>query len=200
MKKLLLTVCALILGLGMTSAKDIFEFSLGDEMTLDEAVACESGVVLVSDNQVLDINELGAAALTMRDVQEVRNAYLVKFEESGEGYHLLFHKPNASKIEAGDRYGIWGNPNCMLTAVGWGDTWVAPNNDKREDGSLIPDGRDFDYGSRWIFEKQPEGGYAVYFNEGNGRKYLNGGRIVDACDKIWHLHTDRKSTRLNSSH
>ena len=74
MKKLLLTVCALILGLGMTSAKDIFEFSLGDEMTLEEAVACTSGVVLVSDNQVLDINELGAAALTMRDVQEVRNA------------------------------------------------------------------------------------------------------------------------------
>ena len=183
MKKLLLTACALILGLGVASAKDIFKFSLGDEMTLDEAVACESGVVLVSDNQVLDITNLGDAGLTMRDVQEVKNAYLVTFEESGEGYHLLFHKPNASKIEAGDRYGIWGNPNCMLTAVGWGDTWVAPNNDDR------PDGRDFDYSSQWIFEEQQDGGYAVYFKEGDGRKYLNGGRIVDACDKIWHLHT-----------
>ena len=183
MKKLLLTACALILGLGGVNAKDIFKLSLGDEMTLEEAVACESGVVLVSDNQVLDITKLGEAGLTMRDVQEVRNAYLVKFVASGEGYHLLFHKPNASKIEAGDRYGIWGNPNCMLTAVGWGDTWVAPNNDDR------PDGRDFDYSSQWIFEEQQDGGYAVYFKEGDGRKYLNGGRIVDACDKIWHLHT-----------
>ena len=189
MKKLLLTACALILGLGGVNAKDIFKLSLGPEMTLDEAVACESGVVLVSDNQVLDINELGAAALTMRDVQEVRNAYLVKFEESGEGYHLLFHKPNASKIEAGDRYGIWGNPNCMLTAVSWGDTWVAPSDGKREDGTPRPDGRDFDYSSQWIFEEQPDGGYAVFFKEGDGCKYLNGGRIVDACDKIWHLRT-----------
>ena len=189
MKKLLLTACALILGLGVASAKDIFKFSLGAEMTLDEAVACESGVVLVSDNQVLDITNLGDPGLTMRDVQEVRNAYLVKFEESGEGYHLLFYKPNASKIEAGDRYGIWGNPNCMLTAVGWGDTWVAPSDGKREDGTPRPDGRDFDYSSQWIFEEQQDGGYAVYFKEGDGRKYLNGGRIVDACDKIWHLHT-----------
>lgn len=194
MKKLLLTACALILGLGGVNAKAVLKYSLGAEMTLEEAVACKSGVVLVSDNQVLDINKLGDGGLTMRDVQEVKNAYLVKFEASGEGYHLLFHKPNASNIVAGDRYGIWGNSNCMLTAVYFnGDVsnsavWVAPNNDKRPDGSLRPDGRDFDYGSRWIFEAQQGGGYAVYFNEGDGRKYLNGDNIGDA-PKIWHLHT-----------
>lgn len=172
---------------GGANAKDVFQLSFGTELTLEDAVKYETGFALVSDNQVLDITTLGDAWLTMRDLQDIQNAYLVKLESSGEGYHVLFHMPNASKIEAGDRYGIWGRGDCMLTAVTFdggitGSTWVAPNNDSR------PDGRDYDYSSQWIFEAQDGGGYTVSFKEGDGRKYLNGGSIGDKCDKIWHLH------------
>ncbi len=191
MKKILLLFCAMLTCVGM-SAKDVYGYALGEEMTLAEAAASETGFVLVSDNQILGIANNGDAGLKMYAVNEVDVAYMVKLESiagvTGESatepnaYHVLFYKPNATKIEAGDRYGIWGNSNCALTAVGWGDTWVAPFNGEK------PDGRDFDYSSRWNFELQEGGGYAVYFNEGAGKKYLDGGRISDNLKKVWHLH------------
>lgn len=202
MKKFLLSLLTLLTCIG-ASAKGVYKFALGDELTLAQAAASETGFVLVSGNQILGIEKDGDAGLKMYNVNEVANAYMVKLEAiSGvtgtsatepNAYHILMYKPNATKIEAGSRYGIWGNPNCTLTAVSWGSTWVAPSNAER------PDGRDFDYSSRWNFEAQADGGFAVYFNEGAGRKYLNGGNITDDLKKVWHLHPLTKKLVANTT-
>lgn len=202
MKKFLLSLLTLLTCIG-ASAKGVYKFALGDELTLAQAAASETGFVLVSDNQILGIAKDGDAGLTMYNINDVAVAYMVKLETiSGvtgtsatepNAYHVLFYKPNATKIEAGNRYGIWGNPNCSLTAVSWGSTWVAPSNADR------PDGRDFDYSSRWNFEAQADGGFAVYFNEGEGRKYLNGGGISDNLQKVWHLHPLTKKLVANTT-
>lgn len=203
MKKFLLSVLLSLVATVAINAKGIYKFALGDELTLAQAAASETGFVLVSDNQILGIAKDGDAGLTMYNINDVAVAYMVKLETiSGvtgtsatepNAYHVLFYKPNATKIEAGNRYGIWGNPNCSLTAVSWGSTWVAPSNADR------PDGRDFDYSSRWNFEAQADGGFAVYFNEGEGRKYLNGGGISDNLQKVWHLHPLTKKLVANTT-
>lgn len=203
MKKFLLSLLTLLTCIG-ASAKGIYEFALGDELTLAQAAASETGFVLVSGNQVLGIAKDGEAGLKMYNINDVAVAYMVKLEAiSGvtgtsetepNAYHILMYKPNATKIEAGNRYGVFGDPNCSLTAVGWGDTWVAPSNADR------PDGRDFDYSSRWNFEAQDDGGFAVYFNNGEGRKYLNGGNISDNLQKVWHLHPLTKKLVANTTY
>lgn len=183
MKRKLLSLLVLLLGvMGGVNAESINTIALGQELTLEQAIASEQGVVITDGTNVLTALNNGDPKMSFAPFANRAYGYFFKFEsvmvDDVQTYKLMAYNADATKLLPDGRYSAYGNGG-YFSPVSWNDTWVAPE--------LKTNGRDYENGSCWRITPNANGDAYNFYSVGMG-KWLNGATMSTSSKTDFHFY------------
>ena len=199
MKKLLLTACALILGLGGVNAETVKKYRLGSELTLNEIKSGETSFAIVrSSDQQLLVYGTGGNVAAMKSADDVslkdrapffkcvaiasNNEYSEKLNNARIAAENAFNGDESNESlfmfrvykADGTPFSLWGSNQYYVSHCGW----TANSNTLNLADNKF--GGDTYYGAIWKVVST-DGGYTIQSQSIDNKNYLigNGGPQVN---------------------
>ena len=205
MKKLLLTACALILGLGGVNAETITKYRLGSQLTLEQIMSGETSFAIVrsSDQQLLVYGTNGNMAamksaddVSLKDLAPLfkcvaiasNNEYSEKLNDARNAAENAFNGDESNEslfmfrvYKADDTpFSQWDGNNYYVSHCGW----TANSNNLKDDNKF---GGDKYYGAIWKVVST-DGGYTIQSQSIDNKNYLTGNGGPEANPVVWKFY------------